>query len=156
MFPGGANSKEPTCQCMRHKRCGFDPWGGKIPWRRKCQFTPVFLPGESLWTEEPGWVQFIQRVRHDWVTSHFPLPNNQKNLEKEENVTTNSVIIYKLTKFNWMCLSGPMFVIRMPTWVHANYMCISRRYFQAVPLKTVGIFSKHCTISATLWVKQYF
>ena len=25
----------------------FDPWVGKIPWRRKCQHTPVFLPGKS-------------------------------------------------------------------------------------------------------------
>ena len=25
---------------------GFDPWVGKIPWRRKWQPTPVFLPGE--------------------------------------------------------------------------------------------------------------
>ena len=32
---------------------GFDPWVGKIPWRRAWQPTPVFLPGESLWTEEP-------------------------------------------------------------------------------------------------------
>ena len=28
-------------------RCGFDPWVGKIPWRRAWQPTPVFLPGES-------------------------------------------------------------------------------------------------------------
>ena len=28
-------------------RCGFDPWIGKIPWRRKWQPTAVFLPGES-------------------------------------------------------------------------------------------------------------
>ena len=26
---------------------GFDPWVGKIPWRREWQPTPVFLPGES-------------------------------------------------------------------------------------------------------------
>ena len=26
---------------------GFDPWIGKIPWRRKWQPAPVFLPGES-------------------------------------------------------------------------------------------------------------
>ena len=32
----------------------FDPWIGKIPWRRAWQPTPVFLPGESPWTEEPG------------------------------------------------------------------------------------------------------
>ena len=26
---------------------GFDPWVGKIPWRRKWQPTPVTLPGKS-------------------------------------------------------------------------------------------------------------
>ena len=31
-FPGGASGKEPDCQCRRHKRLGFDPWVGKIPW----------------------------------------------------------------------------------------------------------------------------
>ena len=46
-FSGGASGKEPTSQCRRHKRQGFDPWVGKIPWRRKWQPTPVFLPGES-------------------------------------------------------------------------------------------------------------
>ena len=29
------------------KRCKFDPWVRKIPWRRKWQPTPVFLPGKS-------------------------------------------------------------------------------------------------------------
>ena len=46
-FPGGASGKEPTCQCRRHKRHGFDSWVRKIPWRRAWQPTPVFLPGES-------------------------------------------------------------------------------------------------------------
>ena len=46
--------KEPICQCRRHKRCGFNPWVGKIPWKREWQPTPVFLPGESPWTEELG------------------------------------------------------------------------------------------------------
>ena len=46
-FPGGTSGKEPTCQCRRCKRCGFDPWVGKIPWRRAQKLTPVFLPGES-------------------------------------------------------------------------------------------------------------
>ena len=45
-FPGGASGKEPSCQCRRHKRCGFDPWVRKIPWRREWLPTPVFLPGE--------------------------------------------------------------------------------------------------------------
>ena len=46
-FPGGASGKEPTCQCRRHKRYEFDPWVGKIPWRRAWQLTPIFLLGES-------------------------------------------------------------------------------------------------------------
>ena len=46
-FPGGASGKEPTWQCRRHKRCGFHPWVGKVPWRREWQLTLVLLPGES-------------------------------------------------------------------------------------------------------------
>ena len=43
-FPGGASSKEPPCQCRRHKRHRFDPWIRKIPWRREWQL--VFAPGK--------------------------------------------------------------------------------------------------------------
>ena len=34
-------------QCWRQKKRGFDPWVGKVSWRRKWQPTPVFFPGES-------------------------------------------------------------------------------------------------------------
>ena len=47
-FPDGASGKESACQCRRLKRHGFDPWVGKISWRRAWQPTPVFLPGEFL------------------------------------------------------------------------------------------------------------
>ena len=46
-FPGGDSGKESIYQSRRHKRRGFDPWVGKIPWRRKWQSTPVFLPEKS-------------------------------------------------------------------------------------------------------------
>ena len=42
-FPGGARGKEPTGQCRGHKRHGFDPWVGKIPWRKAWQHCLVFL-----------------------------------------------------------------------------------------------------------------
>ena len=45
-FLGGASGKELTCQCRRHKRCGFNSWVGILQ-RRAWQPTPVFLPGES-------------------------------------------------------------------------------------------------------------
>ena len=47
VFPDGASGKESACQCRRCKRCRFDPWVGKIPWKTAWQPTPVFLPGES-------------------------------------------------------------------------------------------------------------
>ena len=46
-LPGGTSGKEPTYQSRRCRRCGFDPWFRKIPWRRAWQPIPVFLPGES-------------------------------------------------------------------------------------------------------------
>ena len=42
--PGGLRACNSVClQCGRP---GFDPWVGKIPWRRKWQPTPVLLPGK--------------------------------------------------------------------------------------------------------------
>ena len=41
------SGKESACQRRRHKRHSFNPWLRKIPWRRKGQPTPVFLPGKS-------------------------------------------------------------------------------------------------------------
>ena len=43
-LPRQCSGKETASQCRKHKRCGFDPWVGKIPWSRKWQPTPVFLP----------------------------------------------------------------------------------------------------------------
>ena len=45
-IPRWLSGKEFACQCWRRRRRGFNSWVGKISWRRKCQRTPVFLPGE--------------------------------------------------------------------------------------------------------------
>ena len=68
-LPRWLSGKESACQCRRYRRCGFDPWVGKSPWRRKWQPIPVFLPGKIPWTEEPGRLQSIgpQRVGHGWA-----------------------------------------------------------------------------------------
>ena len=46
-LPRWLSGKECACQCRSCRRRGFDPRVRKIPWRRKWQPTPVFLPGES-------------------------------------------------------------------------------------------------------------
>ena len=43
-LPSWLSGKESACQCRRHV---FNPWVGKIPWKRKWQSTPVSLPGKS-------------------------------------------------------------------------------------------------------------
>ena len=69
MLPQWLSSKDSACQC---RRCGFDPWVRKIPWRRAWQPTPVFLPGKCKWAEVPGGLQSmgLQRARHDLATKH--------------------------------------------------------------------------------------
>ena len=63
-FPCGSAGKESTCKVGRP---GFDPWVGKIPWRRERLPTPVFWPGEfhGLYRS--------QRVGHDSATFTFNL-----------------------------------------------------------------------------------
>ena len=46
--PRWRSGKESACQCRTHKRCRFDPWVGKIPWRRKWQPTPACLLENSM------------------------------------------------------------------------------------------------------------
>ena len=52
-LPDGTSGKEPACQ-WRRKKHRFDPWVGKISWRRAWRPTPVFLPGEAHGQTEPG------------------------------------------------------------------------------------------------------
>ena len=47
-LPRWYSDKESTCQCRRCERHGFDPWVGEVPWKRKWQPTPVFLPEKFL------------------------------------------------------------------------------------------------------------
>ena len=47
-FPGGSEVKAFTSNAGDPgSNSGLDPWVGKIPWRRKWQPAPVFLPGEA-------------------------------------------------------------------------------------------------------------
>ena len=43
-FPGGSDSKESVYNAGDP---GFNPWVGKVPWRREWQPTPIFLLGKS-------------------------------------------------------------------------------------------------------------
>ena len=85
------SGKKSVWQFRRHKRHGFNPWVRKIPWRRKWQPTPVFLPGkshgqrslvgyspwgqsESNMTEQQEWHSkgLISRtISWEWIPVHY-------------------------------------------------------------------------------------
>ena len=65
-LPQWLSGKECTYQLRRHRRCRFDPWVGKISWRREQQPTPL-----SLSVDRGAWqVQSreLQRVEHNLAT----------------------------------------------------------------------------------------
>ena len=66
-FPGRASGQKPTCQCRILKRREFNPWVGKISWRRAWQPTLVFLPRESHGQRSLAGYSSVgsQRVGHD-------------------------------------------------------------------------------------------
>ena len=72
-LPRWLSGKESACQCRRCKRRGFHPWVRKIPWSRRWQPTPVFLPGKfhgerSLEGYSP---RGHKRVGHIWALTHI-------------------------------------------------------------------------------------
>ena len=70
-LPRWGSSKESACQCRRHKRPMFDPWVGKILWRRKWQPTPAVLSGEFHGQRRhKGYSPWGCRVRQDWARTH--------------------------------------------------------------------------------------
>ena len=58
---GWLSGKDPAYQCRRR---GFEPWVQKIPWRRKWESTPIFLPGKSQGQETGGYSPWGCRVGH--------------------------------------------------------------------------------------------
>ena len=77
-FPGGSDSKD----CLQCKRPRFNPWVGKIPWRRAWQPTPVFSSLENS-IDIPGRLQFMRlyRVEHDCATNTFTFHIESKLLQ---------------------------------------------------------------------------
>ena len=81
-FPGGTSGQDPACQCKRLQRCSFDPWVGKIPWRREWQTTPVLLLGESHGHRSLVGHK-VHRVAKSWIWPKW-LSTHQPTLQHRE------------------------------------------------------------------------
>ena len=70
-LPWRLSGKESTYQCRRHR---FNPWVGKILWRRAWQPTPVFMPGKSHGQRSLSWQRRLQAMgsrRLKWLSAHM-------------------------------------------------------------------------------------
>ena len=83
------SGKEHSCQRRRCRRHGFEPWVGKIPWR-KWQPTPVFLPGKSQGQRSlagynhgiaKNWILLSMRPKTEKVKVSY-LAERKQNLSK--------------------------------------------------------------------------
>ena len=106
-----------ACQCKRRKRRGFNPWIGKIPWRREWHPTPVFLPGKfhgqrSLVGYSP-WGH--KRVRHDWALTSSAMYIIQICIKSQRIYTPLKLIseFSKIIRYNIQnCIFYTLLIIR--------------------------------------------
>ena len=90
-LPWRLSHKETACQC---RRCRLDPWAGKIPWRRKWQPAPVFLPeksheqrslvGYSPWGHEES--EVTQHVHRALAPQRAKAPRNLQRISADRQV----------------------------------------------------------------------
>ena len=69
VFRGGISGKEPICQCRRPKIRGFDPWVGKISWRRTWQPTSCLDKYSCLDNpmDREAWRAMVHGVTKSWM-----------------------------------------------------------------------------------------
>ena len=65
VFPGGASGKEPACQCRRHKRHGFRPWGWKDSLEKQIETHSSIHAWKIPWTDKPGKLQSMVSQESD-------------------------------------------------------------------------------------------
>ena len=132
------NDKESACQCGRH---GFNPWVGKIPWRRKWEPTPVFLLGKShVQRSLRGYSPWgCKRVGHDLTTEHTRTLYNSYHSGKAVLELARHISLVKALSLQptiELLLSSAM----LPLF---SVECIIKAFFSSSAFKTCN---QHCCI----------
>ena len=109
VLPKWCSGNESTCQCRRCKSCGYNPWVGKIPCRRKWQPTPAFLPGKfhgqrSLVGYSPWGVKESDMTEHSTAEYWHLMKFNLWMFHGQcfWCIAYSTVFDYKNTSFVWL------------------------------------------------------
>ena len=113
-FEGGATGKESTCQCRRLRRCQFDPWVRKIPWRREPTGNPFQYSSKENLMDRESCQATVHRVVYvdlkviAWKQSCFI---SLKELTVSLFINVNS--FNKMTVFNIHAVYFPYFTFQL-------------------------------------------
>ena len=81
--------KESVCQCRRLEKLGFDSLVRKVPWSRKWQPTPVFLPGKFH-----GERSLAGYICSSWVPKELNMSAEHTHSPKNIVCTLKNIYIY--------------------------------------------------------------
>ena len=90
------SGKESACQRRRHLRLQFNPWVGKILWRRKWQPIPVFLSAKSH--NRGAWLAPVHGITKSQTCTQVPYIQTFK-FQTFKNVNMHSISI----RCEWIC-----------------------------------------------------
>ena len=104
--------------CLQCRWPGFDPWVGKIPWRRKWQPTPVFLPGKShglrILLGYSPWGRKSQTWLSDWAS----------NIEEHPKIQLKSTLDFCISPSEFLIPKAqdtPQESVRKKKTIHLHY-----------------------------------
>ena len=127
-FPWWLSGKESTCQC---RRCRFDPWVGKIPWRRKW-LNPLQYSCLGNFMNRGPWRATVHRVT--------------KELDMTEQLNNdNSIIIGNHKQATWSLNKQVFlsFLTRISDYLLRNFSKDECTLKILSPIQMYGFFSSH-------------
>ena len=128
-FPDGSVGKESTCNdSLPCRKCMFDPWVGKIPWRMKWQHTSLSFPEKShgqrsLMVSSPKGHKELDTTKHSsmhmsthsqilfiWCTPPWLMVLNPHALSLTQFLLPWPVTKPWLISLSWRCAMGPEYL----------------------------------------------
>ena len=103
--------------------CLFDPWIGKIPWRRDLQPTPAFLPGKShgqrsLVGRSPGGCKGLDTTER--LTRSLPFFSRIVSASTLHRYVTPSLSPSVIPPCGWSALCLPIYLL-MDIWIVSSF-----------------------------------
>ena len=116
--------------CVLRRRPRFDPWVGKMPWRRKWKPIPVFLPGKS----------HGQRS----LLGYSPWGCKELDTTYQLNNNKNPHVIFRVKKKPSVALLGPFSKIFKALWMWmGDFLLCINKIVASFPMKTFSSCSRN-------------